>query len=139
MKIHSFSLILVLVAGSSLGSASRLNAEPAVLGIGPSEGSAYDCFDAWRMSNRILPYAKAGNEKALHDFFTAAYLRASQPFTGGEDVSQMTSNFDEVAESVGDKDFATALACERSEVVSAVRFISEFPSGKYPETEAVLA
>jgi hypothetical protein len=88
-------------------------------------------FDPWRACMAAEPVAKRGNPDALRTCFLAAYVRVSQPFLGGEDLEGMARVYNDLFTTLGDAAFARALAKERPEIHSAVRwFISESPKLK---------
>jgi hypothetical protein len=83
-------------------------------------------FDPWRACIAAVDLAKRGAPDALRTCLLAAYVRVSQPFLGGEDLEHMAEILGQILDSIGDDAFARALAKQRPEVRSAVRwFIGE--------------
>jgi hypothetical protein len=127
--LPAFSLVTLVIALCSC----------AGPGATSPKASGYIAFDAWRTSSRITPYAARGSARAIHDLFIATYTRASDPYQGGEDLESMCSNLGEVAQSIGDKNFAEALSRERPEVIHSVRVIGSGCLGSYPDTQALIS
>jgi hypothetical protein len=110
MLIPGLSLLMLGCAHTPTPPAAKVN------------GTTYEeRFDPWRASNYALGPASRGDRDAQITFFLAAYVRMSQPYTGGEDLEQMDDNVKQLLATLGDDAFSHALQQQRPEVRSAVR------------------
>jgi hypothetical protein len=108
----------------------------------PVDAPYQKVFDAWRACGAAESLAKRGVPDALRTLFLAAYVRVNQPVCGGEDLEGMDMIFSSVLKTVGDDAFCTAIAAQRPEVRSAVRWFlgpsKQRPLKEFPKTAAVL-
>lgn len=82
----------------------------------------YRAQDGFKIFQAAFPFALQGNGRAVHDCFIAAYVRASTPFLGGDDLKTISMGLAQLLISRGDERFGDALAVERPEIVAAVRY-----------------
>lgn len=125
-------LVALLIAAASAG-----GAEPA-----PRDAPYNNVFDPYRACIQAQELAKRGAPDALRTLFLAAYVRINQPFPGGEDLETMAMIFRDVLPAVGDHRFAEALAAQRPDVRSAVKWFlapdEKRPLTAFPKTAALL-
>jgi len=127
----------ILLTFLLIAAASARAGEPA-----PRDAPYNKVFDPWRACQAAEDLAKRGAPDALRTLFLAAYVRINQPFPGGEDLEGMGIIFRDVLPAVGDSRFAEALAAQRPDVRSAVRWFlapdQKRPLTGFPKTTALL-
>jgi hypothetical protein len=95
-------------------------------------------FDPWHACMAAEALAKRGAPDALRTCFLAAYVRANQPFLGGEGDETMSHVFERVLATLGDDRFSRALAKQRPEIRSAVACFLSAPRSPAQKTIKLL-